>query len=146
MKPPILYWFRRDLRLQDNPALQKALEGGGPIIPVYIHDEAGEGEWKTGGASRWWLYHSLVSLRESLAKLNSRLIVRAGASGEVLEELCEETGAKAVYWNRRYEPAIIARDKQIKQSLRDLEIEGESFNGALLFEPHTIENKQGRPF
>ena len=146
MKPPILYWFRRDLRLQDNPALQKALEGGGPIIPVYIHDEAGEGEWKTGGASRWWLHHSLVSLRESLAKLNSRFIVRAGASGEVLEELCEETGAKAVYWNRRYEPAIIARDKQIKQSLRDLEIEGESFNGALLFEPHTIENKQGRPF
>ena len=146
MKSPILYWFRRDLRLQDNPALQKAWERGGPIIPVYIHDEGGEGNWKTGGASRWWLHHSLVSLQQSLAKLNSRLIVRAGASGEVLESLCAETGAKAVYWNRRYEPSIIGRDKLIKQGLRDLGIEGKSANGSLLFEPHTIENKQGRPF
>lgn len=146
MKSPTVYWFRRDLRLQDNPALQHALSRGGPIIPLYIHDEEGQGCWKIGGASRWWLHHSLVSLQASLAQLNSRLIIKTGSSGEVLESLCAETGARAVYWNRRYEPAIIARDKQIKQGLRDRGIQTESFNGSLLFEPHTIENKQGKPF
>lgn len=146
MKPPTLYWFRRDLRLQDNPAFQSALLQGGPILPVYIHDEEGEGRWPTGGASRWWLHHSLVSLQTSLAKLNSRLLVRTGASKEVLEKLCEETGANSVYWNRRYEPSIIARDRHIKQSLRERDIQTESFNGSLLFEPQSIENKQGKPF
>ena len=115
MKSPILFWFRRDLRLQDNPAFQNALEQGGAIIAVYIDDEEGEGEWKTGGASKWWLHHSLVSLQTSLEKLDSRLIVRTGASADVLEDLCTETGAESVYWNRRYEPSIIGRDKLIKQ-------------------------------
>ena len=144
--PPVILWFRQDLRLQDNAALHAALARGGPVIPVYIYDPAGEGGWPPGGATKWWLHHSLVALDASLHVRGSRLILAQGDSGEVLGELITTTGAEAVYWNRRYEPAIIARDKAIKADLVAARIEAKSFNSALLFEPHTISNKQGKPF
>ena len=144
--PPVILWFRQDLRLQDNAALHAALARGGAVIPVYIFDEAGEGDWPAGGATKWWLHHSLAALAASLKAAGSRLILARGDSGEVLSELITATGAEAVYWNRRYEPAIIARDKIIKADLAAAGVEAKSFNSALLFEPHTIANKQGNPF
>jgi deoxyribodipyrimidine photo-lyase len=143
---PVILWFRQDLRVQDNAALHAAVARGGPVIPVYICDEAGEGDWPAGGASKWWLHHSIAALSASLESAGSRLILLRGDSGEVLSELITETGAEAVYWNRRYEPAIIARDKTIKADLIAAGVEAKSFNSALLFEPHTIANKQGKPF
>ncbi len=143
---PVILWFRNDLRLQDNPALNAALAGGGPVVPVYILDEAGEGTWPAGGASKWWLHHSLAALDASLRDRGSRLILARGESGEVLGDLLTATGARAVYWNRRYEPAVIARDKTLKADLTASGVEAKSFNSALLFEPHTIANKQGKPF
>ena len=143
---PALVWFRQDLRLQDNPALLAAAERGGPVIPVFILDEEGEGGWKPGGASRWWLHHSLASLADSLAERGVPLVIRRGASGQVLGELIRETGAGAVYWNRRYEPAVVARDRAIKAALTAEGVEARSFNAALLFEPQTVSNKQGGPF
>ncbi|MBC8003270.1 MAG: deoxyribodipyrimidine photo-lyase, partial [Opitutaceae bacterium] len=98
------------------------------------------------GASRWWLHQSLKSLDADLASLGSRLVIRRGASLSELTTLAAETGAKSVVWNRRYEPAVIERDKQIKAALPAEGIEAESFNGALLFEPWTIANKSGKPF
>ncbi len=144
--PPTLLWFRSDLRLQDNPALAAALGQGGPVIPVYVHDEAGEGDWKPGGASRWWLHHSLTALDTALQARGSRLVVVRGEAAAVLTKLAASTGATAVYWNRRYEPAVIARDTALKATLVSAGLQAKSFNGALLFEPHTIANKQGRPF
>ena len=143
---PVILWFSQDLRLQDNPALQAALARGGPLIPVYIYDEAGEGAWPAGGATRWWLHHSLAALDASLHGRGSRLIFVRGDSGEALSELITATGADAVYWNRRYEPTIIARDKALKADLVAAGVEARSFNAAVLFEPHTIANKQGKPF
>ncbi len=143
---PTLLWFRQDLRLQDNPALAAAIARGGPVIPVYILDDTGEGEWPSGAASRWWLHHSLAALDASLRTRGSRLLLARGDSGAILEALRTTTGADAVYWNRRYEPAVIARDKTIKADLLAAGVEAKSFNAALLFEPHTIANKQGKPF
>jgi deoxyribodipyrimidine photo-lyase len=143
---PTLLWFRQDLRLQDNPALQAAFERGAPIIPIYILDDAADGKWEIGGASRWWLHHSLISLAQSLEARGSRLIVARGDTKQVLRKLIAATDAGAVYWNRRYEPAIIARDAQLKQELSASGLEVKSFNSALLHEPHTIANKQGKPF
>lgn len=143
---PVILWFRQDLRLQDNAALHAALARGGPVVPVYIFDKAGEGEWFAGGASRWWLHHSLVALDASLRARGSRLIIAGGGSGDVLGDLITATGAGAVYWNRRYEPAVVARDKTLKADLSASGVEARSFNSALLFEPHTIANKQGNPF
>ncbi len=143
---PTLLWFRRDLRLHDNPALQAALARSAPVIPIYILDEAGEGRWSPGGASRWWLHHSLAALAAALEKRGSRLILAQGGAAEVLRELIRATRAGAVYWNRRYEPAIIARDRDIKGELTRTGIEAASYNSALLFEPHTIANQQKKPF
>lgn len=138
-----IVWFRQDLRLHDNPALAAAIARGGPVVPVYILDDAGEGRWTPGGASRWWLHHSLAALDAALRERGSRLLLARGESGAVLSELIKATGADAVYWNRRYEPVVIARDKELKTGLG---VETKSFNAALLFEPHTVQNKAGNPF
>ena len=143
---PTLLWFRQDLRLQDNPALQAALTRGAPVIPVYILDESGEGQWPMGGASRWWLHQALASLDASLREHGSRLLLRQGQARAVLRELVNTTEAGAVYWNRRYEPTCIARDRAIKTELAAAGLDATSFNSALLNEPHTIKNKQDRPF
>jgi len=141
-----LVWFRTDLRLKDNPALAVAVKRGGPVVPVFVHAPEEEAPWSPGGASLWWLHHSLKSLDESLRAIGSRLIIRRGPTPESLRGLLKETGATAVFWNRRYEPAVIARDKETKESLRADGIVAESFNAALLHEPWTIRNQSGKPF
>jgi len=143
---PTIVWFRQDLRLQDNPTLAAAGQRGAPVVPVFILDDAGEGRWPAGGASRWWLHHSLAALDGALRARGSRLILAQGESGTVLRSLVKTTGATAVYWNRRYEPACMARDKLIKAELTAAGLEAKSFNAALLFEPHTVKNKSGGPF
>ncbi len=145
-QPLTLVWLRQDLRLRDHAAFAAAVARGGAILPVFILDEAGEGDWPMGAASRWWLHHSLTRLDEALRQRGGRLILRRGESGAVLRELIAQTGATAVYWSRRYEPAVIARDAEIKRQLSEAGVEVRSFNAALLHEPHTVKNKQGKPF
>jgi deoxyribodipyrimidine photo-lyase len=140
-------WLRSDLRLDDNPALLAAVSEGSPVIPVFIWDPESEEPWPPGAASRWWLHQSLRALTQRLSALESRLIVRRGPSLQTLEQILAETGATTVFWNRRYEPAVIARDSTIKQSLRDRGIKVDTFNAGLLFEPWTIGGKSTqRPF
>jgi deoxyribodipyrimidine photo-lyase len=143
---PTLLWFRQDLRLQDNLALQAAVARGAAIVPIYILDDDGEGRWPMGGASRWWLHHALASLDASLREAGSRLVIAHGNSAEVLRNTVRATGAGAIFWNRRYEPTAIARDRAIKAEFTAAGLEAKSFNGALLNEPHTITNKSGGPF
>lgn len=141
-----LVWFRQDLRLADNPALHAALRLGGAAVPVFIHAPEEESPWMPGGASNWWLHQSLSALEGSLRAIGSRLTIRRGPTVETLHALIQETGATAVFWNRRYEPAVIASDAEVKESLRSHGIKAESFNGALLHEPWMIRNKSDRPF
>jgi deoxyribodipyrimidine photo-lyase len=141
-----LLWFRRDLRLTDNPALEAAIAHGGSILPVFVGSPEDDGAWKPGAASRWWLHHSLARLDRALQARGSRLILRTGPATTALEKLVAETGAEAVFWNRRYEPALIARDTTLKEQLRAKGIETGSFNSALLHEPWTIRNQAGNPF
>ena len=107
---PALLWFRQDLRLSDNPALAAALERRAPVIPVFIWAPEEEGRWPPGAASRWWLGRSLARLSMELEKRGSRLIVRRGPTAAALSRLVAESGASAVFWNRRYEPA---RDRDV---------------------------------
>ena len=138
MAGPAIVWFRDDLRLSDNPALGAAAATGAPIIALYILDEAAMGAWRPGGASRWWLHHSLAALSRDLAGHGVRLVLRRGAADLVLEELIAEAGATAVYWNRLYEPWAARRDGEIKSRLRGAGIGVESFNASLLFEPAAL--------
>jgi deoxyribodipyrimidine photo-lyase len=135
-----------DLRLGDHPALQAAIKRGGAIVPVFIHAPEEEAPWSPGGASLWWLHQSLASLNASLRELNSRLVIRRGPTLESLQALVQESGAGAVFWNRRYEPAVIACDARIKETLLAGGLTVESFNGALLNEPWTIRNQSRKPF
>ncbi|HEY4263299.1 MAG TPA: deoxyribodipyrimidine photo-lyase, partial [Schlesneria sp.] len=119
---------------------------GGSIIPVYIRATEEEGTWRPGEASDWWLQQSLGVLDKLLHKHHSNLILRTGSSLKVLLDLAKETQATAVYWNQRYEPALIARDKIVKAKLRAKGLTAECFNGHLLFEPWEISTKQDRPY
>ena len=140
-----IVWLRQDLRIADQPALRRAGDRG-CVVPVYILAPEEEGDWPLGAASRWWLHHSLVSLDEQLRERGLRLIIRRGSTQATLDALLEETGATAVYWNRRYEPAAIERDKQVKASLLSRGVQAESFNGSLLHEPWTVLTKQSAPY
>jgi deoxyribodipyrimidine photo-lyase len=144
--PATVAWFRQDLRLADNPALDAAVQRGGTVIPVYIDSSEEEAPWAPGGAARWWLHQSLASLDASLRSRGSRLVLRQGPALAQLLALCRESGADAVYWNRRYEPAVSARDTLVKQGLRAAGLVAESRNGALLAEPWDISTQSGGPF
>ena len=83
MTAPVLLWFRQDLRLSDQAALIAAASEG-PVVPVYVLDDDTPRQWAMGGASRWWLHHSLASLDRALREKGSRLTLRRGKSADVL--------------------------------------------------------------
>ena len=144
--PNALVWFRHDLRLDDNPALRAALDQGFTPIPVYVHAPQEEGEWSPGAASLAWLHRSLAALDADLRARGSRLLLREGPSAPALQALVEQTGAVAVFWNRKYEPATQPRDASLKKRLREQGLQVESFNGCLLFEPWDLATQQGGPY
>jgi deoxyribodipyrimidine photo-lyase len=143
---PALVWFRRDLRLHDNRALAAAVAEGGPVIPVFVWSPDEEREWSPGAASRWWLHHSLACLARELARRGGRLIVRRGGSAEALAETVAETGARAVFWNRRYEPAAVERDARVMRALTGAGATCRSFSAALLWEPWESRKPDGTPY
>jgi len=144
--PTALVWFRDDLRLRDHPALQAALKAGLAPVPVYIHAPHEEGAWAPGAASDAWRHRSLAALDAELRQRGSRLHVFAGDSLATLASVAASTGAAAVFWNRRHEPAIDQRDTRIRRELRQLGLRAEAFNGSLLFEPWQLETRAGDPF
>jgi len=143
---PAVVWLRQDLRLADNPALAAACRRGGPVVPVFLWAPEEEGAWHPGAASRWWLHHSLAQLAGACRTAGAELVIRRGVSLAELLRVVKVTGADAVFWNRRYEPASIARDRKIEEALRTTGLQVESYNGALLHEPGTIRNNAGHPF
>ncbi|MEM8916789.1 MAG: deoxyribodipyrimidine photo-lyase, partial [Pseudomonadota bacterium] len=135
-----LVWLRQDLRLADNPALYEAAIRG-PVLPVYIIDDT-KAVRALGGASKWWLHHSLTALKAALPGL----VLFRGEPIRILRDLAGKSGATAVFWNRCYEPDAIARDTLAKSGLREAGLEVESFNASLLHEPWEVETNQGGPF
>ena len=142
---PSIVWFRDDLRVADHPALQAAVGRGEPVVLLFLLDEQSEGIRRLGGASRWWLHGSLRALESRLAALGGRLVLRRGAAEEVLPDVVRETGAGAVFWNRRYGPSREV-DARLKQRLRDDGVDVHSFAANLLVEPHSLTTEQGTPY
>lgn len=140
---PAIVWFRDDLRVADHPALNAALMHGKPIVALYVLDEESAGVRPLGGAARWWLHQSLISLAASLSALGGRLVLRRGPAGPIIADLVRETTASAVFWNRRYGAAERALDTEIKSDLRATGVDAHSFAGSFLFEPWTIQTGQG---
>lgn len=138
MSAPSIVWFRDDLRLADNPALRAAIERGEPVVALFVLDEETPGVRPLGGAARWWLHHSLASLGVRLADKGSSLILRRGPAARVVRDVVAETGAGAVFWNRRYGRAEREADTGIKSALREAGLAVKSFAGSLLHEPWTV--------
>lgn len=140
---PAIVWFRQDLRLADNPALDVAAALEVPILPVYVLDDDSSGEFRMGAASRWWLHRSLSSLN---ADLDGGLRCLRGRADLLLPRLAREVDAVGVFWNRSYEPWRIERDKRIKRELLNAGHLVRSFNGSLLFEPPHVTKQDGTPY
>lgn len=137
MTKPVLLLLRRDLRLHDNPALVAAGQTGQPVLPVYIYEENIR---QPGGASKWWLHNSLAALQTDWhARTGGHVRVESGRAADVLPRLVAETGATAVFWNRRYAPYEIEIDKTLKAALP----QAQSSKGNLLFEPWEVQNGSG---
>jgi len=141
----VLLWFRLDLRLADNPALQAAVATRLPVVPVFVWSE-GDTPGVPGAASRWWLHQSLLRLDTSLRAKGSRLIVRRGPAAEMLLDLAGEANARHVFWNRVYEPAALRREEEIQAKLQTRGVTTQSLNGSLLFEPGSIRTTSGETF
>jgi len=136
---PVIVWFRRDLRIADNPALSEAVKTGRPVICLYIYETDTSRPW--GAASLVWLHYSLMSLAEDLKKISCKLYLRKGSARRILDEVITDTGAEYIYWNRRYETAARSRDKLIKTRLAQRGIGVKSFRANLLSEPWTVRTK-----
>lgn len=141
MSKRAIVWFRKDLRIHDNPALAYAINNGFEVLPVFIFDTEFGNQFKMGAASKWWLHHSLKHLKAKLP-----LVILKGQSQDELFKLINHYNVDAVFWNRVYEPQGISRDQEIKKKLASQGLEVESFNANLLFEPWEIQNQSGKNF
>lgn len=137
-----IHWFRQDLRLIDNPALLAASKAG-QVLPIYILDDINAGDHAMGGASRWWLHHSLCALNKSL---KNKLLVLRGDPKKIISKLVKNYNINSIYWNRCYEPWRIKRDKQIKADLESSGISVNTYNGSLLWEPWEVLKSDGTPY
>ena len=112
---PVLVWFRDDFRLADNPALSAAVRTGAPVLCFSIVENDVR---PLGGASRWWLHGSLESFGNSLSQLGSRLVLFRGSAEELVPKLVMDTGATAMFWNRRYGETEIATNSRLRSPAR----------------------------
>ena len=141
-----IVWFRQDLRLEDNPALQQACKECTQLLCVFIDDPMDQSISRLGSASRVWLHHSLQALGDSLKGKGNHLHFAQGDALCVLNSLVEQTGAERVYWNRCYDPASIARDTTIKTELKASSLLPVTTNGMVLFEPWDNLKADGTPY
>ncbi|MFK8013917.1 MAG: deoxyribodipyrimidine photo-lyase [Gammaproteobacteria bacterium] len=143
---PVLFCFRNDLRLADNRGWHAAATSGHPVIALYVLDDQTPGHWKMGGASRWWLHHSLNRLNDDLAELGGSLRLRHGVWHETVANLAIDCDAAAVYWSRVYEPYATLGEKTLHDTLQDADITPKRFRGTLLFEPETVRTLNDDPY
>ena len=139
-----IHWFRRDLRLSDNPSLHFAAQNG-PVTPIFILDTVNntQKEFNLGEASSWWLHHSLNSLNNSLA---DKINCFSGDPVKIIKELISNHDIESFSWNRCYSPWEIERDTKIKSFLKKNGIEVKTFNGSLLWEPWEILKDDNTPY
>lgn len=141
-----IVWLRDDLRVSDNPALLAGAEASENLVVVYILDQVSPGIRPLGGATKWWLHHSLEALADKVQRLGGRLVLRQGPAHDVMRELIAETQATAVLWNRRYGGAERELDASIKSFAKASGLTAQSFQASLLFEPWTVRTGSGTPY
>ncbi len=137
-----IVWFRQDLRLSDNAALAAALHEADTVLPVFVLPEREE-QWGLGGASAWWLHHSLASLSASLAAKGASLILRHGNPAHIMASLAQDTGATAIHAGFCAEPAWRRHDETLVDLLHGTGITYTRHRNTRLFDPDTVKTKTG---
>ncbi|KAH7524391.1 cryptochrome-1 [Ziziphus jujuba] len=141
-----IVWFRRDLRVEDNPALAAGVRAGA-VVALFVWAPEEEGHYYPGRVSRWWLKQSLAHLDSSLRSLGTSLITkRSTDSVSSLLEVVKSTGATQLFFNHLYDPLSLVRDHRAKEFLTAQGIAVRSFNADLLYEPWDVNDAYGRPF
>lgn len=143
---PALVWFRRDLRIADNPALYAAAQSGRPVVCVYVREPDRALDLSTGAAADWWLHHSLEHLAGRLEELGGRLVLLDGPASERLPQLASELGAAEVYWNRTEWPWLDKRDCALASTLQEQGVTPRGFRIATLVDPASLLNGSGQPY
>ncbi|WP_353480484.1 deoxyribodipyrimidine photo-lyase [Haliscomenobacter sp.] len=147
MQAITLFWFRRDLRLQDNAGLYHALKSKFPVQPVFIFDtdildHLGDPE----DARVSFLHQRITELQLELNALGSSILVRYGKSAEVWAEILQDFVVAEVYTNHDYEPRAIQRDEQVKSLLAEQNIPFFSFKDQVIFEKLEVTKPDGKPY
>ncbi len=141
-----IFWFRRDLRLSDNTALNNALAEGLPVLPVFIFDDNITGELTEDDPRINFIYDSLSALNNELGKYESSLLVLKGDPGEVWKKLIAEYDINCVFINKDYEPYAITRDNNIEKLLNQNNITFKKFKDQVIFEEKEIVKGDGTPY
>lgn len=147
MQALTLFWFRRDLRLEDNAGLYHALKSKFPVIPLFIFDTGILDELEDSQDARVnFLHHRIAALSEQLQTLGSSILVRYGKPVEVWANLMEEYAIAEVYTNHDYEPQAIHRDEQVKTLLATRHIPFYTFKDQVIFEKLEVAKSDGNPY
>ncbi len=141
-----LVWFRRDLRLADNPALHAAVRTGRPLILLFIDQRDRALGTSPGEAADWWLHGSLASLERDIVARGGRLTLRRGDPAQLIDELARTHGVAEAFWNRSGEPAIDARDRAIAARLQASGTGPHDFAGTTLIDPTQLLTGSGTPY
>ena len=146
MKKPVIVWLRQDQRLSDHPALAAAVASRKTVLPCYVLDTRNAHPWRLGGASRWWLHHSLAELGQRIREMGGYLMLKRGDPVGIITQLALETEAGAVFWSHAVEPQCRRDETALTSSLEAHGIGAQGFEGNLLFPPEEIQNRSGAPF
>lgn len=143
----VLFWFRRDLRLEDNAGLYHALKSGKPVLPIFIFDSEILNKLDNKKDRRVEFIHSaLLDIKNKLEKLGASLLVLQGNPTECYSELLSNYNVSAVYTNHDYEPYAIKRDKAISDLLAKKNVAFHSYKDQVIFEKAEIVKDDGLPY
>jgi deoxyribodipyrimidine photo-lyase len=141
-----LFWFRRDLRLEDNVGLFYALESKYPVIPLFIFDENKLESLPKNDARVGFIHDSLSKINQQLQEIGSSLLVKKGKTQEVWQAMIQEFDVKEVFFNKDYEPFAIKRDVTICEFLEANKTACFSFKDQVIFEEKEITKADGLPY
>ncbi|MCX7929785.1 MAG: DNA photolyase family protein [Chlorobi bacterium] len=145
--PVVAFWFRRDLRLDDNRGLQAALHSGMPVVPLFIFDRTILDRLSDRSDRRVAFIHQCVCrLSEQLRSIGSDIVVLSGTPLEAFAQLVERFPIAAVYTNRDYEPATLERDRLVEEFLRQRSIAFHTFKDQCIFECSEVVKPDGLPY
>ncbi len=141
-----IFWYRRDLRLEDNTGLFKALNENENILPIFIFDDSILDELPEDDARVNFIYESLSKINKQLNNHHASLQILKGQIDDVWEKLVTTYDIQKVYLNKDYEPYAIKRDQKIKEFLNSNGIEMKTFKDQVIFEEHEIVKADGKPY